>query len=216
MIPVWMQAGLIPTAGVPSGQIQWTIPGTYQWTVPVGVKSVSCLAVAAGRSGYVAYVSYNNLGYRGYGGLAPAYVYRNDVAVTPGQVLTIVVGSGGTNASGAGAATQDGGGLSSVLGLVSRSDSGSSTYGPANGLRAGSDSGNAAHPAYTSNASGRGVDLKTGLPTTRTNNEGAPCGGGGSAGFISGTQVKFKGGDGGVRIVWGEGRRFPDNALDVQ
>lgn len=217
MLPVWMTAALNPISTKPVGQMQWTTPGTYQWTVPPGVKSVSCLVVGGGRSGYVTYVSYQNLGDRPYGGLAPNYVFKNDIAVTPGQVLTITVGSGGTNATGTGARTQDGGTASTALGLISQSNSGAMSYGPASGFKYGNNSGTAANNSYVGPGSGLGVDLKTGLQTSRTNAEGALCGGGGSASVIGGSFAKYKGGDGGVRIIWGENRGFPNNSTqDMQ
>ncbi|MNC07668.1 hypothetical protein D3C75_552230 [compost metagenome] len=195
---------------VPVGQMQWTTPGTYSWTVPFGVTTISFALVGAGQSGSVQYVDYQSLGYRGYGGMAGKYTFRNDVAVTPGQVITVVVGSGGTNGSGSAAVAGDGGGLSSFAGVTVPGPSGTMSYGPASGSKYGNDSGTGAIPNGTGiNGTGAGVDLKTGLAVARVGLNGALCGGGGTGTRSGSSSSKTKGGDGGVRVIWGPGRAFP-------
>jgi hypothetical protein len=70
-------------------QVAYTTPGTYQWTCPSGVTSVSVVCVGggggAGGGGYI-----QNPG--GGGGLG----YKNNIAVQPGVQYTVVVGAGGT------------------------------------------------------------------------------------------------------------------------
>ena len=63
-----------------TGQVAYTAPGTYSWTVPTGVTSVSAVAVGRG---------YNGTANRGGGGGALSYV--NNLTVTPGEVLTVVL-----------------------------------------------------------------------------------------------------------------------------
>lgn len=209
MLQTWFQTGVAVPA-TPVGQMQWTTPGTYQWTVPPGVKSISFCVVGAGQSGYVNYVNFQaDVGYRGYGGMAGKYIYRNNTAVTPGQVITVVVGDGGTNNSGTTTLGANGGGISSFAGVPTTSPSGSMGYGPANGSKYGNDAGTPTAPNGTNNGTGKGVDLKTGQWVARVNLEGALCGGGGTGTRSGSSSSKTKGGNGGVRVIWGPGRAFP-------
>jgi len=66
------------------GQQAYTTPGTYSWTCPVGVTSVSVVAVGGGS--------------RAGGSLA----YKNNITVVPGNSYTVVVGAGvkGTSSGG--------------------------------------------------------------------------------------------------------------------
>lgn len=210
MIPMWFQAGVTVPA-IPVGQMQWTTPGTYLWTVPSGVKSVSFCAIGAGQSGYVRYVEFQGIAYRGYGGMGGAYIYHDAYTVTPGQVITVVVGSGGTGGSGSGAISGNGGGISSFAGISTSTGSGSMGYGPANGSKYGNDAGWPAKPTGNNVGSGdgRGTDLKTGNSTARSTQDGALCGGGGTGTWNGSSGSKTKGGDGGVRVIWGPGRAFP-------
>ena len=73
---------------LPRGQqAAFTIPGTYSWIAPVGVTSVSAVCIGGGATaGQTYYVG------GGGGGLG----YKNNIAVTPGQSYTVVVGAPGT------------------------------------------------------------------------------------------------------------------------
>jgi uncharacterized repeat protein (TIGR02543 family) len=74
---------------IPKGEIAYTTPGTYSWTAPAGVTSVSVVAVGGGGGG-----AWNTFapGGGGGGGLG----WKNNIPVIPGQNYTIVVGVGGT------------------------------------------------------------------------------------------------------------------------
>ena len=77
-----------PVYAAPSQQA-YTTPGTYTWTCPAGVFSVSVVCVGAGGgcgpvSGYYA------------GGGGGALAYANSIEVAPGVGYTVVVGAGGT------------------------------------------------------------------------------------------------------------------------
>ena len=85
------------------GQQEFTSPGTYSFVVPANVESISMVAVGGGGGGAQAIA----LGAGGGGG---ALAYNNNVAVTPGETLTVVVSTGGSPGDGAGSA----GGTSSV------------------------------------------------------------------------------------------------------
>ena len=65
---------------VAPGQAAYTTPGTYTWTCPAGVTSVSFVAVGAGGSG-----GPNDGSYGG------DLVYDNNLTVTPGNSYTVVV-----------------------------------------------------------------------------------------------------------------------------
>ena len=86
------------------GQQEFTSPGTYSFIVPANVESISMVAVGGGGGG----AQNTDDGGGGGGG---ALAYNNNVAVTSGEVLTVVVGQGGAPGNGAGTA----GGQSSVI-----------------------------------------------------------------------------------------------------
>ena len=88
------------------GQQAFTTSGTFTWVVPNGVTSCSVVCVGAGGGGS------SNSAYSGGGG---ALAYVNNISLTPGESMTVVVGSGGSGGSGVSAPTSYGasGGLSS-------------------------------------------------------------------------------------------------------
>jgi len=67
-------------------------PGTYSWTVPEGVTSISVAGVGGGGGG-----SQKTTG--GSGGGGGLISYSNSISVTPGTTCTIVVGGGGVTGS---------------------------------------------------------------------------------------------------------------------
>lgn len=67
----------------PAGDLSFTTPGTFTFVVPTGVTSVSALCVGAGGSGSYSWANSSGSG----GGLA----YANNIAVTPGQSITVTV-----------------------------------------------------------------------------------------------------------------------------
>jgi hypothetical protein len=74
---------------MPVGEAQFTTPGTFTWIVPAGVTAVSVLLVGGGGGGSTA-----NEPSAG-GGAGGALCWANEVPVTPGQGVQVVVGSGG-------------------------------------------------------------------------------------------------------------------------
>ena len=84
----WVNPTTVGTSPVPfslaSGEAVFTTPGTIQWTVPDGVFAVSAVAIGAGASSFQ------------YGGNGAGLGWKNDIPVTPGDVITIVVGAAGT------------------------------------------------------------------------------------------------------------------------
>jgi hypothetical protein len=68
---------------------EFTTPGTFTWTAPEGVETVSVVAVGGGGGGGQ---TSDGAGGGGGGGLG----WKRRVSVTPGQQYTVVVGAGGT------------------------------------------------------------------------------------------------------------------------
>ena len=78
--------------GAPTGEQEWTTPGTYSWTCPAGVTSVSAVCIGAGGGN-------NNQQWSGGGG-GGALAWKNNIPVTPGQTYTVEVGDQWPRASG--------------------------------------------------------------------------------------------------------------------
>ena len=76
------------TSSNSGGNAEFTTPGTYSWTCPTGVSSVSVVCVGAGGTGGYQWSS----GGGGGGGLG----WKNNIPVTAGQSYTVVVGDHGT------------------------------------------------------------------------------------------------------------------------
>ena len=70
--------------GTPIGQVSYTTAGTYSWTAPAGVTSVSVVAVGAGGAGINGSSSYSGGGGAGLG-------WKNNITVVPGNTYTVVV-----------------------------------------------------------------------------------------------------------------------------
>jgi hypothetical protein len=78
------------------GQAEYTTPGTYTWTAPANVTSVSVVCVGGGGGGGT------NLADGSSGGGGGGLGWKNNISVTPGVGYTVVVGAGGiVSASGA-------------------------------------------------------------------------------------------------------------------
>lgn len=73
-----------------AGQQAYTTPGTYSWTAPSGVTSISVVCVGGGGSG----------GSTGTGGGGGGLGWKNNITVVPGQSYTVVVGAGGAVVTG--------------------------------------------------------------------------------------------------------------------
>lgn len=93
------------------GEAVYTSSGTYNFTVPGGVTSICAVCVGGGGGG--AGSTSAQSGVSGSGGGGGALAYANDIAVTPGEVLTVRVGGGGYAGSLNGAGSS--GGVSDIL-----------------------------------------------------------------------------------------------------
>ena len=163
----------VTTSGPPVNQAEFTTTGSFSWTAPTGVTSVSVVAIGGGGGGNLYNSNYNTGG--GGGGLG----WRNNISVTPGQAYTVVVGAGGAGASGSGSAGSSGSESYFV-------NSGTVSGGGGGGANPNGGSGG----TFTGDGGGNGG---VGGQVTNTSPVGAIVGGGGGAGGYSGN-----GGAGGV------------------
>jgi len=195
---VWGANRPFPVVPVAFAQQTYITPGTYSWTCPEDVSSVSVVAVGGGASGgcSVAQSTGTNLYAGGGGGLG----WKNTISVIPGQTYTLRVGAGGLPhepRAEFGNPVQGEPGedsyfisTSTVMGGGGRNDNTFSTYVGDGGGRGGkgplSDSGRDA------GAGGGGAGGYTG------------DGGNGALNWSSGTQTAGAGGGGsGGEISWG-------------
>ena len=104
------------------GESSFTTPGTYSWTVPTDVTSISAVAVGGGGGG-------PGIGAGGGGG---ALAYVNHISVTPGETLTVGVGTSGlgANTPGVGLTATDGGNSYLKRGAISLVEAGGGQFGP--------------------------------------------------------------------------------------
>lgn len=183
-----------------AGQQAYTTAGTYSWVAPTGVTSVSVVAVAGGGGG----------GYTTGGG-GGELRYKNNVAVTPGNSYTVVVGAAGTdNYSNAGT---DGGNstFNTTTVVATKGTKGFGGFPKANGVGGsggtgdgggnGGNGGNTAGGAYYGGGGGAGGyagNGGAGASGCGTGNGGAGAGGGGGGG---GAFYFGKAGGGGVGIL---------------
>lgn len=153
------------------GQVVYTTAGTYSWTCPTGVSSVSVVAVGAVKDGAGAALS-----------------YKNSIPVIPGVQYTVFIGAAGTtqltyfinpgvvSAGRLNIRTGDGGG-----------DGGAAGQG---GGGAGGYAGNGGDGVTTPSAG-----------NFAGNNAPAGGGGGGGASYWNGASIAYGGGGGGVGLL---------------
>lgn len=173
-----MAAAGVSTAA-PPGQVEYTTPGTYTWVCPIGVTSVSAVAIGPGG---------NCIGSKAAGG--GALTYLNGYTVTPGSSYTIVVGSGGSGAPST-AFGMIAGGAPSNDSRAPGFASGAYTVGVTGGY-GGSDFGGGGGAAGYSGDGSSGI----GAPLTQgqAGQAGAGGGGGGGGGYSASTGYAGKGG----------------------
>ena len=186
---------LTTNAVMPLNQVTYATPGTFTWTAPAGVTSVSVVAVGGGSVGG--------------GGLG----WKNNIPVVPGTKYTVVVGAGAQanisplNAGSSyfmSATTVKGGGATGISGGTWLGDGGG------NGGKGDANYGGAGAGGYT----GKGGDRNQagagggGGGANTENSGGYPAGGGGvgllgegpsgAAGSGTTTNRMGKGGSGGA------------------
>ena len=206
------------------GQVLFTATN-FSWTVPEGVTEISVVCIGAGQR------PPDTLN-TGKGG---SLRYVNKISVTPGEVLSgnialtsagsrlrrgsdVLCGAswGGASASQVGAGSNGGNGRAKATGQ-------SAAGGGAGGfLLAGG-----AAPSGDNSRGGGGVDpygrvLTQALGGTAPGGIGFDAHGGGNYGGggglyynpESGSTLRGGGGDGCVRVIWGEGRAFPNTLTE--
>ena len=85
---IQLEVPILLRTGASIGQAVFTTPGTYNWTAPAGVSSVSVVAVGGGGGG-------GNWSQGLQGGAGGGLGYKNNISVTPGTTYTVQVGQGG-------------------------------------------------------------------------------------------------------------------------
>jgi len=153
----------------PIGQQAYTTPGTFNFTVPSYATSISAVAIGAGGGGGGTDGGNGNSRAAGGGG---ALSYANNISVTAGETLTIVVGAGGNG--GANGSNGSTGGDSSISRgastlLLAKAGQGGGTSTTVN-TPGGFNGDGVGDVRWNGGAGGRG-----------SNNSGA--GGGGAAGY---------------------------------
>ena len=199
----------------PVGEQSWTAPGTYTFTVPANVYSVS--AVAIGGGGAQLPLNSNNA-WSGGGG---ALTYINNLSVTPGQSISVVVGARGVYYYAGGGDSQSGGASSFGI-MTAGGGGGAKSYGavgiggtPSGTYTAGFSGGNGIYSqSYNllgGSAGGYSANGATG-GNAGTGLYGGPgsYGKGDSAAYYNPSPSNST--DGAVRVIWGPGRSFPSNA----
>lgn len=241
-------------AAAPKGQQEWTTPGTYDFVVPVGVTTLCGVAINGGNMGN------GSSPYTGGGGAG--LHWRNDMPVTPGEHLTIIVGAkaanvsqakggatslkrgstilllaepntlhwqggrgrfdiygGGGGTGGIGAGADGAGGFGAGTAGYDGDGGAGGTYNAAPGgfPTADSGGGRGGNNKIPGNGrvdqyAGEGVGLQGRTADKAYGSLGAVKCGAGSAtpGIVAGGHQ-----DGGLRLMWGDGRSYPDAAADV-
>ena len=153
------------------GQALYTTVGTTDWTCPEGVYSVCAVAIGGGGGGY-------HSGAAGNGGGGGALAWRNNIAVIPGSLYTVVVGQAG---------------VGNDYGLQNGGDSyfiNTSTVWAGGGRSPNSSTASVTASTYVGQGGGRGQGFGNWGDDTS-------AGGGGGAGGYSGNGGSQTGGAGG-------------------
>ena len=196
-----------------TGQTAYTTAGTYSFVVPNAVTSISVVTVGGGGAG-------GGVGSGGYsfsagnGGGGGALSYTNNLSVTPGETLDVVVGAGGVgaiNTAGTAGGTSRINRSATILVAAAGGSGGLPADNTATAAGGASASGTgdvkysggagAARNAGTLvNGPGGGAAGYAGIggagSSTTTGTAGAGGGGGGGSGYAG-----FAGGGGGVGIL---------------
>lgn len=152
---------------IPFGEAVYTSPGTYSFVVPAGITEISAVAVGGGSTGVV---------YRTTTGGGGALSYSNNIPVTPGESLTVVVGVKGMTVSI----------TSSNTGVINPAGPSSISRGGTTLLLASAAAGTSNRPSNIA----QGGQASAGIGAVRnsggssvTNSANAGAGGGGAAGY---------------------------------
>ena len=174
----------------------------YTWTCPLGVSSVSVVAIGGGAAG-VASSS-------GSGGGGGALAYSNNISVTPGTVYNVYVGNtgstGGTSFFINTSTVAANGGSGSTPGTVAAGTGGSGGFGGGGQTGTYPTCGGGGGAGGYGGAGGNGSN--GGVSSTNASNAAAGAtgaGGGGGGSFNASTYYNEPGGQGGGSNVYGSG-----------
>lgn len=213
----WMTSSPVHATCTPTahGRAAFTSSGT--WTVPAGVRSVNIHCTGGGGAGFTGNVSGASRCRGGDGGGGGYTSYKSNIAISPGQKISVTVGSGGTTAGAAG-------GSSSAVsnGAVLVSANGGNSLGISTGGSGGGGSAmfNTPSDYYASKVGASNGNKSYGNgqgTTTREFGTGTLYsgggGGGGTGGYHSGSGKRYglngsAGGDGGGGKGGGEDARW--------
>jgi hypothetical protein len=181
-------------SGISLSEAVFTTPGATNWTCPAGVTLVCVVCVGGGST------SSWNSGY-GYASGGGGLGWKNNIAVTPGQVYSVVVGSGsGDRSVAASAGNSYFINLATVAGLGGSSgESGSNGNGGGFVGDGGGNGGHGGSQVPNEWAGGGGAGGYSGTGGTGGNGGGSGtagsggAGGGGSGGFQGGGGVGLYG-----------------------
>jgi len=181
-------------------QVSFTTPGTFTWTVPDGITSVSAVCVGAGGgAGGSGSCDTALSGWAGGGGGGGGLSYGT-FDVTSGETLTIIVGAGGAGGTA-------GGGQQTIICPANGSDGGdseikrSSTALLKAGGGGGGQMGGSTNGQLQNNTGG----------SSGTGNQGTEADGGGNGGVGGRSSVNLAGGAGGGAAGYsGDGGRGRD------
>lgn len=209
---------VVPTKPIPPGQINYANGGSFTFTVPDGVTQISVFVIGAGGGGGRGGSNRGSSYYDQVGGAGGAggESYENFLVVEPGETFTAIVGHGGSSDADGGntifrrdadntVVTQASGGTAGEdsLGMFAIGDGGPGGTGTYKTGDAG-DRGESSHYNGLSYGGSSGGGSQVGIIAGGGGNGGWPQSGG------------SPGDDGGIRIIWGEGRSFPTtNVQDV-
>ena len=187
---------------VAPGQQAYTTPGTYTWTCPSGVTSISVVCVGGGGSGGSTNSSISSASPSG--GAGGGLGYKNKYSVVPGTNYTVVVGDGGDGVSVAVADGYAGGDSYFVSTSVVKGGGGSRGLARSGG--SASTGG-----TYTGDGGGNGGQGGGGGTPNANGGGGAGGGAGGYAGAggagatgsqVAGSSGSGGGGGGGSTVDW--------------
>lgn len=198
--------GIISSRGTPHPIGETILLSSGIWVCPQNVRRVSAVLVGQGGFG-IQYPSSN----RGSGG-GGALVYANDIAVTPGAEYSYAISAAGTTIFGLNAAAGSSGTSSGpgAGGIATTTPPATAGFDGGFGVRPSSLAdvalGGSAATYTSAGLAGRRVGIQLyGIDV----NVGQHYGAGGNAVYSSGSTSPQ---GGAIRIIWGQGRSFPDNA----
>ena len=180
----------------------YTSTGSTTWTVPTGVTAVETLVVGGGGGSGGG----GSTGYHGGGGGGGGVVYHPSYTVTPGSIITISVGTGGSAGaqSGDSGFTGGNGGNSQFDSLIANGGGGGG--GNSQNSRRGNDGGSGGGGALYGGVGGSSNQPSYSGATVYGNSGGngqstyGSGGAGGGAGGPGGTGASNIGGNGGIGI----------------